>query len=311
MVVQNSLQAWLLAARPKTLTAASVPVMTGSVMAWDDCAPSPISWFPVILCFLFAFVMQIDANFINDYFDFKHGNDDETRLGPKRACAEGWVTSRAMIVAIALTTALACLIGLPLIYYGGLEMLVIGVFCVIFCFLYTTLFSYLGMGDVLVLVFFGIIPVCCTYHIACNTLSMQVLSICRTVSVRVFLASIACGLVIDTLLLVNNFRDYDNDKNNNKNTLIVHIGKKWGCHLYLLFGIIGCFLMEGCLFFGSSSNRFALIPLCLYLIIHYSTWMKMKRIWSGRPLNEVLGYTARNILFFGLLTVCSFYINQF
>lgn len=225
MVVQNSLKAWLLAARPKTLTAASVPVMTGSVMAWDDCAPSPISWFPVILCFLFAFVMQIDANFINDYFDFKHGNDDETRLGPKRACAEGWVTSRAMIVAIALTTALACLIGLPLIYYGGLEMLVIGVFCVIFCFLYTTLFSYLGMGDVLVLVFFGIIPVCCTYHIACNTLSMQVLSICRTVSVRVFLASIACGLVIDTLLLVNNFRDYDNDKNNNKNTLIVHIGK--------------------------------------------------------------------------------------
>ena len=164
------MKAWVLAARPKTLSGAAVPVMIGLSLAWHQMPTGLSSYLSThvvvsVLCLLFAFIMQIDANFINDYFDFMKGNDDETRLGPKRACAMGWIHAAQMRKAILITTILACVVGLPLVYYGGIEMVVVGLVCVVFCFLYTTHLSYLGLGDVLVLVFFGIVPVCCTYLI--------------------------------------------------------------------------------------------------------------------------------------------------
>ena len=122
----DSLKAWLLAARPKTLSGAAVPVMIGLALAWVDAQEymsEAFSWTAAVLCLLFAFLMQIDANFINDFFDFANGTDDaETRLGPRRACAQGWVKLDSMKRAIALTTCMACLVGLPLVWYGGLEM---------------------------------------------------------------------------------------------------------------------------------------------------------------------------------------------
>ncbi|MBQ6548452.1 MAG: prenyltransferase, partial [Prevotella sp.] len=138
----DSAKAWLLAARPKTLSGAAVPVMIGVALAWVD-APQydgePFSWLAALLCLLFSFAMQIDANFINDFFDFANGTDDvETRLGPRRACAQGWVKLDSMKRAIALTTCLACVIGLPLAWFGGLEMILVGILCVVFAFLYTT-----------------------------------------------------------------------------------------------------------------------------------------------------------------------------
>ena len=198
-IKKNSVRAWLLAARPKTLAGAAVPVMIGLSLAYTDLrSAGTFDWLPALLCVFFAFVMQIDANFINDYFDFVRGNDDETRLGPKRACSQGWISGGAMRVAIAVTTALACLTGLPLIFFGGLEMILIGILCVVFCFLYTTHLSYVGMGDVLVVVFFGFVPVCIPYYIETHTLTVQAA-----------MASLACGLVIDTLLVVNNYRDIE------------------------------------------------------------------------------------------------------
>ena len=109
----NSLQAWVLAARPKTLTAASIPVMIGCALAE---AHGHFQLVPAILCFLFAFLMQIDANFINDLYDFLKGSDREDRLGPERACAQGWITPKEMKRGILLTTLLAgiCGLGLPL-----------------------------------------------------------------------------------------------------------------------------------------------------------------------------------------------------
>ena len=220
MVKTNSIKAWFLAARPVTLSAAAVPVMLGVALAYKDSSAN-CQWVPTLLCLLFAWIMQIDSNFVNDFFDFKHGNDDETRLGPKRACAEGWITMKAMKWGIISTTLLGCIIGLPLAFYGGKEMIIVGICCVLFCFLYTTKLSYLGLGDLLVLLFFGIVPVCCTYYLVMPE-GMQ------TVSAEAILTSIACGLVVDTLLILNNYRDYDNDIKAGKKTLIVHIGKKNG-----------------------------------------------------------------------------------
>lgn len=287
-VKKNSFKAWLLAARPKTLTGAAVPVMIGLSLAYSDLSGSAFNVLAAILCFLFAFIMQIDANFINDLYDFLKGTDDRsTRLGPERACAQGWVSVGHMRLAIALTTMLACVVGLPLILWGGWPMALVGIFCVVFCFLYTTHLSYLGLGDVLVLIFFGFVPVCITYYLQVHTFSFPV-----------FAASLACGLVIDALLLVNNFRDRDTDRQAGKLTLVVRIGSEWSLMTYLAVGIAACVLG---LFFVPQGRWMAfLLPILTYLPLHVVTYRRMRRIWEGRGLNDCLGETARNIFMYGL-----------
>jgi len=293
IVKTNSPKAWLLAARPKTLSGAAVPVMIGVALAWADAKEyygDVFSWTAAALCLLFAFVMQIDANFINDFFDFANGTDDaETRLGPRRACAQGWVKLDAMKQAIAGTTCLACVVGLPLVLFGGLEMIFVGAFCVLFCFLYTTHFSRMGLGDLLVLVFFGIVPVCVTYYLQLHTVTWQV-----------FLASLACGLVIDALLIVNNFRDRDNDREAGKKTIIVRLGARAGLQLYLGVGLGAVIL--GAAFWMNGHPLATLLPL-IYFTLHVFTYLKIKRIYKGKALNLCLGETARNIFIYGLCVV--------
>lgn len=289
LIVQDSIKAWLLAARPKTLSGAAVPVMIGVSAAFSDTLSqgAPFSLTAAMLCFLFAFIMQIDANFVNDYFDFMKGTDNTgKRLGPRRACAQGWVRPGTMKGAIAITTALACMAGLPLIVYDGMEMIIIGLLCVVFCFLYTTSLSYLGLGDVLVLVFFGVVPVCVTYYIQLHTVSPPVL-----------LASLACGLVIDTLLIVNNYRDRDTDREAKKNTLVVRIGEEASRRLYLMAGVAACCIN---IVFVFSGRPLAFVLPMLYLYLHIKTYKKLCRINRGKALNICLGDTARNMFVYGL-----------
>lgn len=289
----DSPKAWLLAARPKTLSGAAVPVMIGVVLAYTDAnmyGGDVFSWTAAVLCLLFAFTMQIDANFINDFFDFANGTDNsETRLGPRRACAQGWVKLDSMKRAIALTTCIACVIGLPLVWYGGLEMILVGIICVVFCFLYTTHFSYLGLGDLLVLVFFGIVPVCISYYLQLHTVTWQV-----------FLASLACGLVIDALLIVNNFRDRETDEDAGKKTIIVRLGAVAGLQLYLGVGV-GAMILGGT--FWMNGHLLAFFLPFIYFILHVFTYLKIKRIDKGKALNLCLGETARNIFVYGLCVV--------
>lgn len=300
MVKTNSVKAWLLATRPKTLSAAAVPVMIGTAFAWRNTSEQ-FNWIPAILCLLFAWIMQIDSNLVNDYFDFKKGNDDVTRLGPKRACSEGWITSDAMVWGILITTLLGCMTGIPLILYGGLEMVMVGIACVVFCFLYTTLFSYHGLGDILVLLFFGIIPVCCTYYV-CMPLHQQI------PTGEVIASSIACGLAIDALLIVNNYRDIDNDRSNGKITLAVRLGESKTRRLYESIGYTAAGIMIILVFFDLYQID-KLIPTyaiyLIYIILHRQSYQEMKRINKGAKLNQVLGLTARNILVFGILSVAA------
>lgn len=283
-VKQNSAKAWFLAARPKTLTGVAVPVMIALAMAAHD-SEYHVTWLPALLCFLFAFIMQIDANFVNDFFDWRRGNDEEaTRLGPLRACSQGWVTPKAMVKALAITTILASIVGLPLVFYGGWEMILVGVACVVCSVLYTTTLSYLALGDVLVLLFFGIVPVCFSYYIQTHEITM-----------RVFLMSLLCGIVIDNLLIVNNYRDIDNDRRDGKKTLIVLLGKKTGLALYLCFGLIAAVGV----FFISNGTALNLVMIA-YVALHCLTFMRMRKS-KGKELNIVLGDTARNIFVFGML----------
>lgn len=169
------------------------------------------------------------------------------------------------------------------------------------CFLYTTLFSYHGLGDILVLLFFGIIPVCCTYYV-CMPLHQQI------PTGEVIASSIACGLAIDALLIVNNYRDIDNDRSNGKITLAVRLGESKTRRLYESIGYIAAGIMIILVFFDLYQiDKF--IPTyaiyLIYIILHRQSYQEMKSINKGAKLNQVLGLTARNILVFGILSVAA------
>lgn len=282
------LKYWILAARPKTLTAALIPVATATALAY---AEGCFRWQPALYCVLFAALMQVAANFINDLFDYLKGSDRTDRLGPERACAQGWISPRAMRGGIAVVLLAACSVGACLIPYGGTALIALGALCVVFAFLYTTLLSYLGLGDLLVWVFFGFVPVCGTYYVQAGSLSPSV-----------WWLAAACGLVTDTLLVLNNYRDREQDAVSGKRTLIVAFGEKFGSLFYLLQGVAGyvCVALTAC-----NGHMWAAVLPLFYLLPHYLTWRKMVQIHHGRSLNRILGFTSRNMLTFALLIIAA------
>ena len=292
-VEQNSVRAWLLASRPKTLTGACIPVIAATAQAMCD---GVFRWQPALVCLLFACLLQIAANMINDLFDYLKGSDRSDRLGPERACAQGWITVRVMRWGIACVLTVACALGCLLFFYGEAWVLLsIGVACVVFAFLYTTLLSYCGMGDILVLVFFGFVPVTGTYYVQAG---------CVTPSV--WLTGASVGILIDTLLVLNNFRDRDADKLSGKRTLIVIFGERFGNLFYLFLGVVAwaCGL-------GLAVAGYVWVPVmtALYLPVHYLTWRKMMAINRGRALNAILGQTSMNMFLFGILMAIGFLLS--
>ena len=290
----NSLNAWFLAIRPKTLTGAVIPVMMGTALALHD---ATVSWLPALGCLLFACAMQVAANFINDLYDFLKGTDRADRLGPERACAQGWITPEAMKAGIGVTLLLAAAAGLSVLWCvwshlpcGGWELVVLGALCMLFAFLYTTLLSYKGWGDLLVLLFFGLVPVCGTYYVQCFTITTNLL-----------MTGLMCGVSIDTLLVVNNYRDREQDAVSGKRTLIVRYGEPFGRYLYLILGI-ACWLIALLMTLrGLLSTDQLVWASSPYLLLHITTWRKMVRIRQGRELNAIFGETSRNMLLMGLL----------
>lgn len=283
----NSFKAWMLAARPKTLTGAAIPVMTGCSLA---AMYGHFKIVPAVLCFLFAFLMQIDANFVNDLYDFLKGSDRKDRLGPERACSQGWISQKNMMYGIIITTILAGISGLSLLFFCGWEIIPIGIACIVFAFLYTAgpyPLAYHGFGDILVLLFFGFIPVGCTYYIMAHDWNLSVI-----------MASLACGLVIDTLLMINNFRDREQDALSGKKTIVVRLGSRAGLMLYFLLGMAACWC---CFYFIGRGKLWAGVLPQIYLFPHILTTIKMARIHKGRELNIILGETSRNMLLFGVL----------
>lgn len=251
---------------------------------------------PALMCLVFALLMQADANLVNDYFDCIHGVDGAERLGPERACSQGWITLPAMRTSIAIVTLLACFVGLPLVAWGGWECVIVGMACVLFCFLYTTLFSRIAMGDVLVVLFFGIIPVGYTFYLQSPHSSIM------HIPTGVWLLALAQGLMTECLLLVNNFRDRHTDAAAGKTTLVTIIGAKATLILFHAAGLVSIILaMRGtyCLT-GQHSLHQSLLPVIL-LPYHFRAGAVLNRINNGKKLNIVLEMVAKSILIFAIL----------
>jgi len=295
----NSVRAWVLACRPKTLTGAMIPIMLAGALSWHDHGFVFSRW---ICCALFACIMQIAANLINDLYDFLKGTDREDRLGPERACAQGWITPQAMKIGIGGSIVLAGITGLTAVALSwshlphlGLEFVALGLICFLFAFLYTTHLSYLGLGDLLVLVFFGFVPVLGTYYI--QTLDLTPAS---------WILGLISGISIDALLIINNYRDREQDRISGKKTLIVRWGDSMGSYSYLTIGILTFCLITLSLPYSLSgnfncANVLLFVPAVIYLSLHFATWRKMVKIGSGRALNSILGETSRNMFIMALL----------
>ena len=285
---------WILAARPKTLTGAMIPVILGSALAFHYGA---MKWTLVLCCALFAGFMQIAANMIKDLYDFQKGTDREDRLGPERACAQGWITPKAMRRGIAVVLCLASMAGLAALLlcwkdlpYQGLELLLTGVACIIFAFLYTYGLSYLGLGDVLVLVFFGLVPVCGTYYIQAHQITTPAI-----------LLGFISGISIDALLVINNYCDREQDRISGKRTIIVLGGERFGRYLYLLIGPIVAVLSILLGYLIGGNILYFQIAAYVYLAMHIYAWEQMNRIRSGKALNKILGLTSMNMFLLALM----------
>ncbi|MCI7783077.1 MAG: 1,4-dihydroxy-2-naphthoate polyprenyltransferase [Parabacteroides sp.] len=279
-------KAWLEAARPRTLPASLSPVLLGCALAYRD---GVFQWIPALLCVGVALLAQIASNFANDYFDFKKGADGADRLGPERAVAQGWITPKAMLIGTFVTLGFSCLMGCGLLFYGGWWLIGVGLAIALCVLAYSAgpfPLAYNGLGDVCVVLFYGVVPVCFTYYV--QALSFSLLA---------FLLSLAVGFLSANILIVNNYRDYAQDRAAGKRTSIVLFGRRFGRVAYLVNGLIALLLVFPLLL---AAPLWLTALFGLFFVLFVATWQEMRKR-EGRSLNATLGHTARNVFLFSLL----------
>lgn len=295
-IAVNSPKAWFLGIRPSSLGGALMTVFVGSGLAHGT-SPETFSWPVAILCALFACLMQVAANLINDVVDFKRGLDKANPERIDRIYANGLLTRGAMNAGIAVCIVLGGLVGLTILYlvkdhlaWDGWEIILTGVIVIACTFLYSTTFAYHGLGDLAVLMCFGLIPVCGTYYVLTYTLTYDALWV-----------AIIAGTSIDTLLILNNYRDRDEDPQAGKFTSVVLLGEKFGRYLYLFAGLL-CVVMIVLLFIDERISWVGLLYAALpYLALHTMAWVKMNRIRQGDGLDTLYYETPRNFTIHGIL----------
>lgn len=284
---KNFFAAWVEAARPKTLPASISPVLVACALAWRD---GVFDLVPALFCFMVALLAQVASNFANDYFDFKKGADTDERLGPERAVASGWISPENMLKGTYITLGLACLFGCGLLSYGGWGLILVGLAIALCVLAYSAgpfPLAYNGLGDVCVLLFYGIIPVCFTYYVMAGEFSL--LS---------FLLSIAVGVLSINILIINNYRDYEQDRKAKKRTTIVLFGRRFGQVAYLLNGFIAVMLTLPLTALDTFSWQIALLG--LFFMLFYLIWKKMTKT-KGKALNSLLGKTGMLVFFYSLI----------
>jgi 1,4-dihydroxy-2-naphthoate octaprenyltransferase len=278
---------WFIASRPKTLLAAVVPVMVGSALAISmKKFFLPYSLF-ALLC---SVLIQIGTNFTNDLYDYLKGSDTVKRKGPRRVLATGLISVNEMKVAVILVFGLTFLLGLYLVFSVGILILWVGIFSIFAGIIYTAgpfPLAYNGLGDLFVFIFFGIIGTMGTFYL--HT---------QEISAVAFIVSLPVGCLITNILIVNNFRDVDEDRNSNKKTLAVILGKEFTRWQYILLIMISYFTSIVLYFrFNFSLWIFlpiATIPISLILI-------KMLFTLKDEELNRTLELSAKFAGLYGLL----------
>ncbi len=259
-------------------------------------------WIPAILCLVFALMAQVVSNFANEYYDYRRGADKKGRVGPRRGVTEGDIEPKTLRNVTYLTLVIACLVGCGLIPYGGWQMIPVGIMIAVFALAYSAgpyPLSYHGLGELTVFLFYGMVPVIFSYYVIAGR--MDALAV---------LGGITIGFMGVNVLLVNNYRDMDDDIDAGKRTAVVIFGRKLAAAAYLFNGFMAIAMLSPLWFMiylnDCLSHWVYLVPL-LYLVMHTITWIKLNRR-TGVALNSLLGETARNMLIFTVLMLLFFVI---
>jgi len=286
-------KALLLAARPKTLPAAVCPVVAGSALAWR--LEHQFSWLLAVATLLSTVAIQVATNYFNDAVDAAKGADTSARLGPVRATATGLVSRKTMLLAGTAAALAAAAFSVPLVMERGWPIVLIGVVSLFFSYGYTGgpwPLAYRGLGEVFVMLFFGLVAVTGTVFVQTGQWRAEGL-----------LLGVQVGSLSTALIAINNLRDIEEDTRSGKRTLAVRwgigagrvsvtlcclipylIAKQWG-HRALLPGHI---LAQDYALRGSLI-QFGWLTLLLPLFIVF-------KVWRTRPSPDYNRYLALSAL---------------
>jgi len=291
-----SLRTWLLAARPKTLTAAVVPVVVGTGLAMGE--GMAVLW-PALAALAGAMLIQIGTNLTNDYYDFRKGADTHERVGPTRVTQSGLIAPQTVLAAGAACFTLAVAVGISLVARGGWPFVVIGLASVLAGWAYTGgpyPLGYHGLGDLFVMVFFGLVAVPGTFY-------AQALRLVPAV----WPAAVAVGATGTMILVVNNLRDVETDARAGKHTLVVRFGRGFGRAEYVALLLLALAMPVAMVALG-----WARLPVLLALGATPLVWPPLSRVLrsTGTALNPALGGTARFQAGFGLLLALGAWLGR-
>jgi 1,4-dihydroxy-2-naphthoate octaprenyltransferase len=224
--------AWVIAARPQTLPAAIAPVLVGTGLAVHD---GHVALLVALAALVGAVLIQIGTNFANDYYDFVQGADTEAREGFTRVTAGGLIAPTQVKRAMYLTFGAAILVGVGLVYVGGVPILLVGLLSVASGIAYTGgpyPLGYHGLGDLFVFVFFGVIAVTGTYYVQAAAAMagvgpFPVTIPSGTLPLRAIVVSLPMAALTTNILVVNNLRDRKEDATTGKRTLAVRFGAQF------------------------------------------------------------------------------------
>ena len=303
--MKQKIKIWLECFRLRTLPVSlSGVVIAIGLAVWHH----HFKWVPAVLCLVFALLAQIVSNTANEYFDYLHGADKPGRVGPRRGVTEGDIKPTTLRNVTAGLLAAACAVGCCLIPYGGWWLLPVGIVIALAALAYSTgpyPLSYHGLGELTVFIFFGVVPVNLTYYV----MALQW-------NPLVILMSITTGLLAVNVLLINNYRDMEDDLEAGKRTSVVIFGRKAAALAYLINGYAGMAMLSPAWLTialaaiwpqGRPSLLLALAIPIIYLGLHTFTWYKLRHR-DGAALNPLLGETARNMLIFTLLSTIAMII---
>lgn len=284
--------AWIEGMRLRTLpvSMAGVVAATGATAA----ARYGVDWPWALVCLLFAVLAQIASNFANEYFDFRAGFDGDGRRGPQRGVANGIITPRAMLRATILTLVLACAVGLLTVIRGGWWLIPCGVCIAAGALAYSAgpyPLSRHGLGEVAVVVFYGIVPVALTFYVLTGSLPAEI-----------YICGLGVGLWGSMVILVNNYRDIDQDRSTGKLTLSTRIGPQGSGLLYMALGQLAALSLAWC-----GWGLLAIIPALLGFV--GGELLYMQRV-AGAKATKLLAITAMSMLLTSVLYLIISLLNE-
>ena len=294
----KQIKIWLEAIRLRTLPVSVSGVLIAVGLAKFNGAFRLV---PSLLCVAFAVLAQIVSNLANEYFDFKAGTDKKGRVGPRRGVTEGDFSPATLKRAIVGTLVATCAVGLSMLavvdpgegYANWLLLVGVGVMVAVMAFAYSAgpyPLSYHALGEVAVMAFYGLVPVIFSYYVVAGDFHPYAV-----------IAGIAIGLMGVNVLLVNNYRDVDDDREAGKRTSVVVAGRTLAAFAYLLNGLLALSVL-GVLWLRlwMEWGWWTMLPPAIYLALHLTSWHRLKQR-TGAALNPILGATARNMLIFTIL----------